>query len=374
MRRAALLILLTVLVIAAFAGVTAWQAWQSMNTPYRGYEGTEQFVDIPPGSTTPAIGRRLADARVVSDARLFRVALWWSNRGRTLKAGEYRFDQPMTVFDVIEKLVRGEVYEHRITFPEGLTIEEMSKLFEKDGFGKASDFVSAAQNADRVRDLDPNAGDLEGYLFPETYSLPHNAPASVLVNAMVDRFKVVYAEPMRLQAEGVGLTTRQVVTLASLVEKETGKPEERPIIAAVYLNRMKIGMAMQADPTVVYVLEKAHRYDGNIRKDDLSVESPYNTYKYPGLPPGPIAAPGKASLEAVLAPADVPYLYFVSRNDGSHVFSQTLAEHERNVRKYQIEYFRKLRQLPTTNHQLPTSARPTSASRATPRSSRASGR
>jgi UPF0755 protein len=138
----------------------------------------------------------------------------------------------------------------------------------------------------------------------------------------------------------MGLTTRQVVTLASLVEKETGKPEERSMVAAVYLNRMKIGMAMQADPTIVYVLEKAHRYDGNIRKEDLSVDSPYNTYKYPGLPPGPIASPGRASLEAVLAPADVPYLYFVSRNDGSHVFATTLAEHDRNVKKYQIDYFR----------------------------------
>ncbi len=340
MRKVALLILLTLIVIAGFAAVTAWQAWQSMNTPYRGYEGTEQFVDIPSGATTPAIGRLLADAHVVSDAREFRVALWWANRGRTLKAGEYRFDHPMTVFEVIDKLAHGEVYEHRITFPEGLTIEEMSKLFEKDGFGKARDFVSAAQNAERVRDLDPAARDLEGYLFPETYSLPHNAPASLLVNAMADRFKVVFTDSMRLQAEGLGLTTRQVVTLASLVEKETGKPDERPMVAAVYLNRMKTGMAMQADPTVVYVLEKAHRYDGNIRKEDLGIDSPYNTYKYPGLPPGPIASPGKASLEAVLAPADVPYLYFVSRNDGSHAFATTLAEHDRNVKKYQIDYFR----------------------------------
>ena len=369
-RKVASLVAVTAVVIAAFAGITAWQAWQSMHVPYRGYEGAEQFVDIPSGATTPAIGRRLADAHVVSDARMFRVALWWGNRGRTLKAGEYRFDRPMTVFDVIEKLVRGEVYEHRITFPEGLTIEEMSKLFEKDGFGKAGDFLSAAQNADRVHDLDPDARDLEGYLFPETYSLPHNAPASVLVDAMVDRFKVVFTQSMRLQAEGVGLTTRQVVTLASLVEKETGKADERPMVAAVYLNRVRIGMAMQADPTVVYVLEKAHRYDGNIRKEDLGIDSPYNTYKYPGLPPGPIASPGKASLEAVLAPADVPYLFFVSRNDGSHVFATTLAEHDRNVQKYQVQYFRAQRLAAARA----TTAPPTSASRATPRSNRASAR
>jgi UPF0755 protein len=322
---------------AAFGG---WHVWQRMHEPYRGYAGAEQFVDIPSGASTPTIGRRLADAHIVSDARIFRVALWWSNRGRTLKAGEYRFDQPMTMFDVIDRLARGDVYAHRITFPEGLTIEEMSKLFEKDGFGKASDFTEASTRVERLRDLDPNAKDLEGYLFPETYSLQHNAPATLLIDAMVDRFKVIYTASMRAQAAAMGLTTRQVVTLASLVEKETGKPEERSMVAAVYLNRMKIGMAMQADPTIVYVLEKAHRYDGNIRKEDLSVDSPYNTYKYPGLPPGPIASPGRASLEAVLAPADVPYLYFVSRNDGSHVFATTLAEHDRNVKKYQIDYFR----------------------------------
>jgi UPF0755 protein len=137
------------------------------------------------------------------------------------------------------------------------------------------------------------------------------------------------------------LTTRQAVTLASLVEKETGKADERSLVAAVYRNRLKIGMAMQADPTVVYALRKAGNYDGNIRKEDLSLDSPYNTYRYPGLPPGPIAAPGKASLEAALKPADVPYLYFVSRNDGSHVFARTLAEHNRNVREFQVLYFRR---------------------------------
>jgi UPF0755 protein len=153
----------------------------------------------------------------------------------------------------------------------------------------------------------------------------------------------VFGEEMRTRAATEGLTTRQVVTLASLIEKETGKPEERPLVAAVFRNRLKIGMPMQADPTIVYALERAHRYNGNIRKDDLSMDSPYNTYKYPGLPPGPIASPGKASLEAALMPADVPYLYFVSRNDGSHVFAKTLAEHASNVRKYQLEFFRNRR-------------------------------
>jgi UPF0755 protein len=158
---------------------------------------------------------------------------------------------------------------------------------------------------------------------------------------MTDRFRATYTDDLRRRAQAQGLTTRQIVSLASLIEKETGKSEERPLVAAVYRNRLKIGMGLQADPTVVYALQKARRYDGNIRRADLAFDSPYNTYRYPGLPPGPIAAPGKASLEAALMPASVAYLYFVSRNDGSHVFSETLAEHNRNVREFQVLFFRR---------------------------------
>jgi UPF0755 protein len=164
------------------------------------------------------------------------------------------------------------------------------------------------------------------------------------VAQMVDGFKNVLTPELRAAATAAGLTVRQLVTLAALVEKETGTPEERPLVAAVYANRMRIGMAMQADPTVIYALQKAGKYTGNLRRDDLQFDSPYNTYRYPGLPPGPIAAPGKASLEAAAKPADVDYLYFVSKNDGSHVFASTLDEHNRNVRTWQVEYFRKLRQ------------------------------
>jgi hypothetical protein len=167
------------------------------------------------------------------------------------------------------------------------------------------------------------------------------ASAQRLVRSMIDRFRAIYTDDLRRRAQAQGLTTRQVVSLASLIEKETGKPEERPLVAAVYRNRLKIGMGLQADPTVVYALQKAGRYDGNIRRTDLAFDSPYNTYRYPGLPPGPIAAPGKASLEAALMPASVAYLYFVSRNDGSHVFSETLAEHNRNVREFQVLFFRR---------------------------------
>ena len=328
------------IVLLGAAGIALWRGWNDLHEPYKGYSGTEQFVTIRQGASSSEIGRQLASAQVLRDARSFRAAVWWTGRGRSLKAGEYRFDHALTPLQVVDVLARGDVYTQRLTFPEGLNVEEMAKLYESHGFGRATDFIAAARNVKRVRQLDDKASDLEGYLFPETYALPRQTPAARLVDLMVDRFLAVYDDQMRARAAAQGLTMRQAVTLASLVEKETGKPEERPIVAAVYRNRMKVGMPMQADPTVVYALIKAHRYDGNIRRDDLSLDSPYNTYRFPGLPPGPIASPGKASLEAALMPADVPYLYFVSRNDGSHVFARTLAEHDTNVRKFQIEFFR----------------------------------
>jgi len=367
-RKLVTLTLIAMVVVTIAAGTTAWLGWKNMHQPYKGYDQAEQFVTIRQGAASAEIGRSLAGAQVVRDARLFRAALWWTRQGRNLKAGEYRFDHAMTPLDVIDVLVRGEVYTQKVTFPEGLTIAEMSKLYESHGFGRARDFVEAARNVERIADLDPDARDLEGYLFPETYALPRDGAAARLIDLMIDRFHSVYGEEMRSRAAARGMTTRQVVTLASLIEKETGKPEERPLVAAVFRNRLKIGMPMQADPTIVYALEKARRYDGNIRKEDLSMDSPYNTYKYPGLPPGPIASPGKASLEAALMPADVPYLYFVSRNDGSHVFATTLAEHSNNVRKFQVEFFRNQK---LAGGRGQANVRPTSTSPAATRNSRA---
>ena len=315
--------------------------WGRLHDAYRGYEGAEQFVVIAPGTSAAGIRRVLVDAGIIRDEVTFGAALWWTGRVRALQAGEYRFDRPLAAVDVVERLARGDVYTRRLTFPEGLTIPEMAAIYESREFGAAARFIEAATNPSLIRAVDPQAVDLEGYLFPETYTLPRAFPASRLVAMMVDRFLETYTDQWRRAAEEQGLTVHQVVTLASLVEKETGMPEERPMVAAVYRNRLKIGMRLQADPTVVYALRQAGRYTGNIRRDDLALDSPYNTYRYAGLPPGPIAAPGAASLEAVLMSADVSYLYFVSRNNGSHAFARTLAEHNRNVREFQIVYFRR---------------------------------
>ena len=331
------------LALAVLACAAAWAMYARVHAPYRGFDTSEQFVDIPPGEGAVAIGVRLEAAGVVRDATTFRVAVWASGRARELRAGEYRFDRPLTPLEVIDRLARGDIYRRLITFREGLLIADMARVFEERGFGTATSFEQAATNVSLVADLDPAAPDLEGYLFPETYALPRGTTAGELVAQMVGLFKRQYSADLRAEAAAAGLSTRQVVTLASLVEKETARPAERPLVAAVYRNRLKIGMGMQADPTVIYALQRAGRYDGNLTRADLQFDSPYNTYRYKGLPPGPIAAPGLASLEAAVRPAAVAHLYFVSRNDGSHVFADTLAAHNRNVQEWQVRYFRERR-------------------------------
>jgi UPF0755 protein len=340
LRRLAWLLVLAVVAAAIAVGVL----YLRVNKPYRGYEAAEQYVDIPQGAGSRAIGDRLVAAGVIRDFTTYRTALWLSGQGRHLEAGEYRFDRPMTPFEVIDKVARGDVFVIPITFPEGLTIAEMSKIFESHGFGAASAFVAAAKDPAPIRDLDTAARDLEGYLFPETYPLPRRTDAAHLVRQMTARFAHVFSPELRDAAAKRGLSVRQAVTLASIVEKETAQKEERPMVAAVYATRLRIGMPLQCDPTVIYALQRAGTYSGNLRREDLAIDSPYNTYRYAGLPPGPIASPGRASLEAVVHPADADYLYFVSRNDGTHVFAKTLEEHNRNVQKYQVQYFRNQRQ------------------------------
>lgn len=328
-----ILIVIVILVLAAAAGA-GW-LYLSVGRPYKAYEAAEQFVEIPPGSGSSAMGKRLAEAGVVRSPLTFRLAVWLQGSGRRLQAGDYRFERAMSAREVVDKIARGDVYARSITFREGLTVREMAAVYESAGFGAAADFIAASRNAEPIHSLDPAARDLEGYLFPDTYIVPRRTTAEQLVERMVARFQKVMTPELQAQATQRGLTVRQLVTLASLVEKETGKPEERTIVSGVYTNRLKIGMGLQCDPTVIYALMLAGRYDGNIRRDDLKIDSPYNTYRYAGLPPGPIAAPGEASLHAAANPADVPYLYFVSRNDGSHVFSTTLDEHNRNVNEFQ---------------------------------------
>jgi UPF0755 protein len=227
------------------------------------------------------------------------------------------------------------VYSTAVTFPEGLTIREMGAIFERSGLGTASHFRAAAADGSLAASFDPAAPTLEGYLFPSTYSLSRRAGAPGAVRAMVAQFERVFGADLRAEAAARQLSVREAVTLASLIEKETAQDAERPIVSAVYHNRLRSGMPLQCDPTVIYALMDAGTWNGNLTRANMQIDSPYNTYRYAGLPPGPIASPGRASLEAAVRPADVGYLYFVSRNDGTHVFASTLSEHNRNVAEWQ---------------------------------------
>lgn len=326
---------LLALAVSLMGALAVWWQWRRLDAPYRGFDGPETFVQLPAGASVSGIARRLADAGVVVDALTFRIAARLSGEERRLQAGEYRFAAAARPADVIRRLVDGDVFLHPITFPEGLTIAEMASIFEKSGRGEAAAFLTAARDVARVADVDSRPPSLEGYLFPDTYALTRSDDARSVVDAMVKRFLSTFGADLRMEAEQASMSVRDVVTLASLIEKETAVASERPIVSAVYRNRLRIGMLLQCDPTVIYAMMLAGRWKGNIRRSDLQMDSRYNTYRYPGLPPGPIASPGKASLEAALRPADVPYLYFVSRNDGSHVFSTTLTEHNRAVNRYQ---------------------------------------
>ena len=329
----------TVLGAAVVAALVGWYAGR-IQRPYKGYAANETFVEVPPGLGVTAIGRRLVAAGIVPDLVTYRIAVRMRGAERALKAGEYRFEKPTSPLEVVGRLVRGDVYLLSITFPEGLTIRDMTALFANSGLGTAQDFAAAARDVSLVRAFDRRATDLEGYLFPDTYRVPRRTTARELVAKMVARFEQVAGAEWRARAEASSLSVRQAVTLASLVEKETALPDERPVVAAVYRNRLTKGMGLQCDPTVIYALQRAGRYTGNLTRADLAFDSPYNTYRRAGLPPGPIAAPGKASLEAAVAPVEVAFLYFVSRNDGSHAFAETLAEHNRNVREFQVQFFR----------------------------------
>jgi len=310
----------------------AWY-WETRR-PVRPFGAPSQLLVVAPGASAESVGRQLHELGLVRHPALFRALILGRGVSGKIRAGEYSLDGPLSLEDIVGVLSRGEVVRRDVTFPEGKTIAEMARLAAGQGIAPEA-FAAAARGVSLVRDLDPQATDLEGYLFPDTYDVSGQPGAAAdLVSRMVQRFRGVITPELPGLAER-GLTVRQLVTLASLVELETAQGHERPRIAAVFLNRLGKGMLLQTDPTVIFALRQAGRYDGNIRKADLAIDSPYNTYRYPGLPPGPIASAGRESIQAVLRPVPGDDLYFVSRNDGTHHFSRTLAEHERAVDQYQ---------------------------------------
>lgn len=331
--------LLTIAVFAVLLAIGAgWFFWRAMREPYKGWSGDTQRVEVRRGQRTATILQTLQNEGVLRDEWIPLVYMKILRGRDSLKAGIYQFDGPISAVDVIDKLVRGDVILDTITIREGLDRFAIAKLFIDQGLGSEEEWTSATADAELIRDIAPQAESLEGYLFPDTYKFDPGTPPRTIVRAMVDNFRRNWGDEIAYIT--TGLDPHQTVTLASIIETEAQLAAERPIVASVYLNRVNRRMLLGADPTVIYALKLAGRWDGNIRKADLQIDSPYNTYRKPGLPPGPIANPGLASLRAAAAPAKTPYLYFVARNDGSHVFATNLAEHNANVEKYQRQYFR----------------------------------
>lgn len=293
----------------------------------------ERTVLIPTGSSLPTIARRLAEAGLVRSPWRFRLAARLSGAATKLQAGEYRLSTGMSPRELTRLLVEGHTVEVSVTIPEGLTVREVAKAIEAAGLAEVTAVERLATDRSFVSSLGIEAPSLEGYLHPETYRFRKGAGARPVIAAMVAATMSIFDDEAVELASTMGLSPHEVLTLASIVEKETGMAEERPRIAAVFLNRLGRSILLQADPTVIYALGDG--FDGNLTRDHLNLDSPYNTYRYSGLPPTPIANPGRASIEAVLRPADVEDLYFVAKPNGSHHFSATLREHERAVRRYQ---------------------------------------
>jgi len=313
-----------VLLLLLAAGAVAWLVFM----PYG--PSQETFVELVPGSSALLIGQQLESAGVIRSQFAFDLLRWW--RRGTLHPGEYRFDHPAAATEVYARIERGDIFAKTVTIPEGANLFEIAARLEQAGLGRRQDFIAAAaEQAGLVADLDPGATSLEGYLFPDTYHISRKATPEQICATMVKRF--------RLAASQLGLTqnVHTVVTLASLVERETALAPERPLVASVFENRLAKKMPLMTDPSVIYGLELDGRWRGTIYQSDLKFDTPYNTYLHPGLPPGPVANPGMKSLRAAMNPARTDYLYFVaagSNPQGHSLFSSTLEEHTRNVAGY----------------------------------------
>jgi UPF0755 protein len=304
--------------------------------PYQGFTGSV-IVEIEPGSDAPSIADLLAARGVLAHRFPFLARYWIRRKRNRLKAGDYLFDRPSRPIDVYHRLIQGDVHLTQVVIPEGSDRFDMARIFEERLGLNPADFLRTTEQTALIRDLDPSAPSLEGYLFPDTYRFPRRANAATVVAAMLARFRHVLLTKFRDELVPGSPRLHDVVTLASLVEKETPNPAERPMVAGVFMRRVEKGMPLQSDPTVVYAARLDHRSVGPITAADLNFDSPFNTYRRAGLPPGPIASPGDVSLRAALDPADGDALYFVSNNHGGHVFAPTLSDHQRNVARYRRE-------------------------------------
>lgn len=318
--------------ISAGIGYYIYQEFylKALETPYDSNAKADRF-EIKYGESFYTVASNLQNAQLVSDERILKLYARLNPDKINIKAGEYQVSAAMSPLELVEKFIAGDIILYSVTFPEGLTIKEMATTWERSGYGTADKFLAAVDSYNDPEIVRPVSG-WEGYLFPETYTFPHSFTEKELVQQMVAQLKSVLKPEYLTAAQTHGLERHQVMTLASLIEKETRLEDEHGLVSAVFHNRLKKGMLLQCDPTVIYALGDS--YTGRLLRKHLNVDSPYNTYRYPELPPGPIAAPGHKALEAACFPADTRYLYFVADNTGGHTFSHTLKEHNKAVQAY----------------------------------------
>jgi UPF0755 protein len=326
-------VLLTAVIV--LPALTGWLV-EATATPFPG-PGATVFFEVAKGRSVRSIGADLGRRKIIRSPLALTLARELFYSRQRPKAGEYEFTFPASAKDILFKMVRGRIYLRPLTVPEGLTADEVAELVAAQGGVNPDAFRTAFHETSLVADWDPAAPDLEGYLFPDTYLVPRRIQARELVEAMVGEFRKSFPDTWRKRAGELRMSVRDIVTLASLIEKETAVVSERPLVSAVFHNRLRIGMKLDCDPTVIYALRLQDKYSGRLLTRDLQFLSPYNTYVHAGLPPGPICSPGRSSLEAALNPAAETYLYFVAQGDGSHRFSRTLSEHQKAVQRYLLK-------------------------------------
>lgn len=326
----------TLILVLFLSGMTVAAIWMDLmiyaDRPVAVDEKNRTFV-VRPGQRFETISKNLQDAGWIKHSFKFGLLARFSGRDKKIQAGEYLIPSSMTPDRLLDLLVSGKVRLYRLTIPEGFRLVQIAAAAEEAGLCTAEEFMRAATDAHLTKQMGIDTPNFEGYLFPDTYYFAKGESPEQILWTMVDRFRTVFASEWRDRAEQLGLTVHQVVTLASIIEKETGAAFERPIISSVFHNRLKKRMRLESDPTVIYGIEA---FDGNLTRKHLSDSTLYNTYRIRGLPPGPIASPGAEALAAALFPEDTRYLYFVSKKDGTHQFSTNIRDHNRAVRKYQL--------------------------------------
>lgn len=327
----------TLAVLVLVSGALCFYGYHELNryaSTAAAVEAEEVIFVVHSGQGVSIISRMLATEGIIRRPMEFRIFSRLNGFDTKIKVGEYRLSAAMSPAGILEKLVKGDVILYRLTIPEGYTALQIADLVGESGIAGRDAFLKTLSNRPLMAKLHLESESFEGYLFPDTYFFPKNATTETIVSTLVSRFQAIMTDRRLKRAQQLGLSIHQVVTLAAMIEKETGAAEERPIISSVFHNRLKRGMRLESDPTVIYGIKD---FDGNLTRKHLAEETPYNTYRIKGLPVGPIANPGEAAIEAALYPADTGYLYFVARMDGTHQFSTNIRDHNRAVVKYQLK-------------------------------------